>query len=263
MPVGSYRCQLEPEDQEAVIWRFMNLEKFRDLMTAGQLYFCRADQFDHNDEREGHPPEEFLKRWGLSPLNLNDRRQLVDHIGTAAQFREEFYVSCWHLFADEKFKVWEKYGKDGAAICSRYSLLKAALDLLPDSAYIGLVRYESSFMEIANLFSYITNKRAKFAHEREVRAFLWIHRPERGGNRHIDREGRVHPHVLEPPPDWIPKGERRAVDLQKLNTKIVTTPWGSEGLTNEVGEIVRNSGYQIPVAPSEFAAHRNFLPDPI
>jgi hypothetical protein len=251
MPVESYRGQLEPRDQGAIIWRFMNLEKFRDLMTSGELYFCRADQFDDNDEREGLPPEEFLKRWGLSPYDLNDRRQLVDHIGTAAQFREEFYVSCWHLFAEEKFKMWEKYGKDGVAICSRYSLLKAALDLLPDSAHIGLVRYESSFMEIANLFSYITNKRPKYAWEQEVRALLWIHRPERDGNRHIDGEDRVHPHVLEPPPEWIPKGQRRAVDLNKLITRITITPLGPEALTNEVIEIVKNSGYQIPVAPSE------------
>jgi hypothetical protein len=39
-------------DQDAVIWRFMKLVKFRDLMTTGELYFCRADLFP-NDVREG------------------------------------------------------------------------------------------------------------------------------------------------------------------------------------------------------------------
>lgn len=116
-------------------------------------------------------------------------------------------------------------------------------------------------MEIANLFSYITNKRPKYAWEEEVRAFLWIHRPERGANRHIDGEDRVHPHVLEPPPEWIPNGQRRKVELNKPIMRIIITPLGSEAFTNEVSEIVKNSGYQITVAPSEFAHYRHFLPD--
>src|SRR5215472_12877131 len=107
MPIESYHDQLEPENQEVDIWRFMNLEKFRDLMVSGELYFCRADLFNENDEREGLPPQEFLLRWRLNPLDLWDRRQLVDQIGIGAQSREEFYVSCWHLFREETCKMWE------------------------------------------------------------------------------------------------------------------------------------------------------------
>jgi hypothetical protein len=262
MPVEHYHDQLEPTNQDAIIWRFMNLEKFRDLIDSGKLYFCRADLFNENDEREGLPPQKFLMRWGLSPLDLGDRQQLIDHIGLAAQCREEFYVSCWHLFREETLKMWEQYGKDGVAICSRYSLLKSSLDSMPDHAFIGLVRYESSFMAKANLFSYITNKREKYAGEQEVRAFLWILDPNRGGNRHIDAEGRVHPHVMEPPPDSVSKGEKRAVDLDKLITQVVVTPWASPTLVGEVEEIVKTSDHAIPVIPSELARYRQFLPDP-
>ena len=35
----------EPEDLEAVIWRFMKLAKFRDLIGTSELYFRRADLF--------------------------------------------------------------------------------------------------------------------------------------------------------------------------------------------------------------------------
>src|SRR5437773_9902838 len=101
MPIEPYHDQLEPKDREAVIWRFMDFEKFRDLMVSGELYFCRADLFNENDEREGLPPQEFLMRWGLNPLDVRDRQQLVDHIGVAAQCREDSYVSCWHLFREE------------------------------------------------------------------------------------------------------------------------------------------------------------------
>jgi hypothetical protein len=262
MPVQHYHDQLEPKNQDAIIWRFMSLEKFRDLMVSGELYFCRADLFNENDEREGLPPEEFLKRWGKNPLDLNDRRELINHIGTVAEFRENYYVSCWHLFREETCKMWEKYGRDGVAICSRYDLLKSALQALPDRASIGLVRYDSSHMIKANLFSYITYKREMYADEQEVRAFFWILDPNGRGDRHIDAEGRVHPHVLTPPPDRVSKGERRAVDLHKLISQIVVTPWASPTLVDEVEEIVKTSGHAIPVIPSELARYKQFLPDP-
>jgi len=261
VPIETYHDQLEPEDKEAVIWRFIDLEKFRDLMVSGELYFCRADLFNENDEREGLPPEEFLKRWGKNPLDLNDRRELINHIGTVAEFRENYYVSCWHLFREETCKMWEKYGRDGVAICSRYDLLKSALDAMPDRTSIGLVRYESSFMHKANLNSYITNKREKYADEQEVRAFFWILDPQGRGDRHIDAEGRVHPHVLTPPPDRVSKGERRVVDLPKLISQIVVTPWASPTLVGEVEEIVKTSGHVVPVVPSDFTRYRQFLPD--
>jgi hypothetical protein len=158
--------------------------------------------------------------------------------------------------------MWEKYGKDGVAICSRYSLLKSALDSMPDRAFIGLVRYESGFMVHANVLSYITNKRAEYAHEKEVRGFLWIIDQNRGGNRHIDSEGRVHTHVMEPPADSVSKGERRIVDLNLLVTRIVVTPWASPTLLSEIDELVRASDRKIPVVPSELTPYRNFLPEP-
>jgi len=69
MPLETYLNQNDPQNQEAVIWRFMHLEKVRDLITTGELYFCRADRFP-NDERGGLPPEEYVHKLGLNPFDL-------------------------------------------------------------------------------------------------------------------------------------------------------------------------------------------------
>lgn len=61
--IETYPDQLEPENQNAAIWRFLDMRKFRDLMTTAELYFCRADLFP--DEREGLPPEEYLATFFL------------------------------------------------------------------------------------------------------------------------------------------------------------------------------------------------------
>jgi hypothetical protein len=95
MPVRPYYSQKEPV-ADVVIWRFMDLRKFRDLMASEELYFRRADLFD--DEMEGLPPEQYVQRvLRLDPLDINDRRELNNHLGSLAQSREMHYITCWYL----------------------------------------------------------------------------------------------------------------------------------------------------------------------
>jgi hypothetical protein len=261
MSIESYPDQLEPQNQDAVIWRFMDMKKFRDLMSTAELYFCRADRFP-NDEREGLPPEEYMHVLRLNPLDLLDRQKLVDSIGCAAQFREAFYISCWHLFREETCKMWDEYGKDGVAVCSRYRLLKSALDAMNDRAFLGLVRYGSKHLTGWNVLRFITTKRMQYADEEEVRAWLWIMDPHAGINRHVDIDNRLHPLPLTPPPDRVLNGHRRRVDLNALLTGIVVTPWASSTTLDEVDQIVTESGYKIPVEPSALTRFRDLLPGP-
>ena len=259
MAIEAYPDQQEPQDDDAVIWRFMSLEKFRDLITTRELYFCRADLF--SDEREGLPPEEYMHVLGLNPFDLLDRQKLVDSIGCMAQFREAYYINCWHLFREETCKMWEEYGKDGVAVCSRYRLLKSALDAMGDRAYLGIVRYGSKHLTGWNTLRFITTKRMKYADEQEVRAFLWITDPYAGINRHIDIDNRAHPRPLTPPPDRVLKGHRRAVDLLTLVTEIVVTPWASSTTFDEIDRLAKSCGSAISVRPSALARFRELLPN--
>ena len=59
MPMLPYHNQKEPSS-DAVLWRFMDLRKFRDLMASEELYFRRADLF--TDKSEGIPPEKYAQR---------------------------------------------------------------------------------------------------------------------------------------------------------------------------------------------------------
>lgn len=262
MPLEAYVGQLEPEDQDAVIWRFVNMKKFRDFMDTQELYFCRADLF--KDQSEGLPPENYKPFPHLNPLDLSDRRQVDDSIGCVAQFREAFYVNCWHLFREETCKMWQQYAEDGVAICSRYRLLKSELDAMKDRAFIGLVRYGSAHMEGWNLCRFITHKRIEYAEEQEVRAWLWIIDPHASGSRHVDVENRVHTRPLTPPPpDRVLNGHRRRVSLQTLVTGIVVSPWASSTMTDEVKQLVRDARYAIPVESSALTRYRELLPYPV
>jgi hypothetical protein len=260
MAIEPYPDQLAPESQDVVIWRFMNMAKFRDLMVTGELYFCRADRFA-NDEREGLPPEEYLPALlRLNPLDVHDQQELDHHVGSGAQFRESFYISCWHLFRNETNKMWKEYGEDGVAICSRYYLLKSALDAMDDRAFLGLVRYGSKHLRGFNLFRFITTKRAEYEDEQEVRAMLWIMDPLATMNRHFDVDNRAHPCPLTQPPDRVLPGHKRRVDLQALITEIVVTPWASPATFDEVNRLAKSNGYTIPLRPSGLSRYRELLP---
>jgi hypothetical protein len=260
LAIETYPDQLEPANHDAVIWRFLNLQKFRDLIETSELYFCRADLFA--DEREGLPPEEYLATFGLNPFDINDRRELTNHIGSDAQFREGFYVNCWYLFTEETCQMWKEYGTEGVAITSQYMLLKSALDATSDRAYIGQIRYGAQHLlgKTANIFRYVTTKRNKYAHEQEIRAFLWVPDPHAGINRHVDGENRVHPLPLTAPPAHVLKGERRKVDLESLVTSIVVSPWASATMLSEVMQLITNKGYKIPVQQSGLSRYAALLP---
>jgi hypothetical protein len=196
-------------------------------------------------------------------LILRDRQQLNHHMGSIAQFRESFYISCWHLFRNETDKMWREYGSDGVAICSRYSLLKSALDAMSDRAYVGLVRYGAEHLSGFNLFRFIMTKRAEYKGEQEVRAMLWIMDPHAAINRHFDMANRAHPRPLMPPPNHVLCGHRRRVNLQALITEIVVTPWASAATYDEVNRLVNGNGYDIPVRPSAVTRYRELLPSTV
>lgn len=191
---------------DAVIWRFMDLRKFRDLMASEELYFCRADLFD--DETEGLPPEQYAQRLlGLDPWDIHDRTKLNDHLGSLAQSREMHYITCWHLYRSETLAMWEGYGPDGVAIVSQYKLLKAALSGLTDETHLGLIQYGASHLTNRfNAMEFITSKQLKYEPECEVRAILTCPNPLDGGNRHRDLNDIPHqrPLPMNPRHPWVP-----------------------------------------------------------
>jgi hypothetical protein len=71
MAVRTFTDGLEPEDLDAPVWRFICLERFKDLVESKELFFNRADRFPQDDQ-EGLPPEEYIPILRLNRYDLND-----------------------------------------------------------------------------------------------------------------------------------------------------------------------------------------------
>jgi hypothetical protein len=247
MPVVSYYSQKEPA-AGAVVWRFMDLRKFRDLMSSEELYFRRADLFD--DETEGLPPEQYVQRvLGLDPWDIDDRMKLNNHLGSLAQDREMHYVTCWYLFDQETLKMWDGYGHDGVAIVSSYDVLKAALNKLIDETHIGLVQYGTEHLtDRFNALEFITTKQKKYIHECEVRAMLTCINPLSRGNRHFDLNNIPHPRPLpmNPRDAWVPDCKRRKVAIKDLVQEVVISPWAEADNVEEIKLWNSRKGFKAP-----------------
>ena len=102
MLVQPYVDQLEPS-ADAVMWRYINMDKFRDLVANEELYFRRADLFKQDDPHEGLPPDEYVRKIrGLRHFDLRDELTLNSTQAVNRQFSEGHYLNCWKFVRGRK-----------------------------------------------------------------------------------------------------------------------------------------------------------------
>ncbi len=258
MPVETFVDDPEPTDPKAPIWRYVKFWKLTDLVETGELYLRRADKLD--DEQEGLPPAEYERVLHLSKYDLNDIQERDNQVGFLAQVRQSFYVNCWHLHVEETAKMWARYGKDGVAIVSRYDLLKQVLDPLPDRTKVGLIRYGTSHLTGWNAIRFVTTKREEYSQEREVRAMIWLTGTNDGMNRHFDLTNRPHDRPIYDPPETLPEGIRRDIDVASLIAEVVVSPIAPADRVTEVRALLATAGIVSTVRESRLRPYTSLIP---
>lgn len=243
MPYEPHAALLQPEDENAYIWRFIDLPKFIDLLHTGSLYFTRADKFD--DPYEGLMPDEYVEsiRHGLSNLGSVHRQ-----IRMFAHYRADFFVNCWHISPYESAGMWKLYaGVDaGIALRSTYSRLKSELMNSPERSFMGLTNYDaSSVFGPVNGFKFMMYKRPSFEHEREVRALIWD--PSQTTVFDIDSDEPISGPLPSRPG---PSGRHLPVRLQELVFEVVLSPTSPPWLVETLAGAIKRFGYDIPVRMS-------------
>jgi hypothetical protein len=106
-----------------------------------------------------------------------------------------------------------------------------------------------------NVLQFINTKRKCFEGEREVRAILWCSDLFAGKNRHLDINNIAHSRPLPENPlhHWVHCSKRRRIDLTKLITGIVVSPWAAKETFDAVGQWVRVKNHAFEVRRSNLA----------
>lgn len=224
---------LDPRD-DLIIWRYMDLPKFFDLILNSHLFFTNMMNF--TDQNEAMLPDATIDeaRSQLVQKGFNNDEldiELFCYAKNSGGFMRDLnLVNCWSEGADESYALWKIYVGDkaaGAAIRSTVSRLRSAIqngdDAYPEDVYLGKVQYRDSISQLeVNRFSLMMTKKTFYGYENEIRAFILHYPRSEGGTQ---------------PPYELSIGRYVRVNLSDLIDMIYISPFGGP-LARKVTESV-------------------------
>lgn len=247
----------QPEDRSAVLWRYMDAEKFESMLNCSRLFMPNA--LNLGDILEGSAPEGVMASWKrqAEKAENDEARQITEHNSEfmtrmATMLRDNYYVTCWHMNPNENALMWRSYTKndttDSVAIKTTFDCLK---NQLPEYANIGMVRYidysknnfpSNNLSQHINLFQYITHKDLLYISENEVRGVVAPPIAKELGQDHFEshlfekeKEDGSTLRVYAPP-----------IDLVALIQGIVLNPNATDQYTDKVKNLCSAHGLPVP-----------------
>lgn len=216
-----------PEDPNTIVWKYLDLSKFLDLLLSQKLFMSRSDKFE--DQYEGTFSEPTFEE--IKKLAVNNP-EFLNYYKT---HREKVAISSWHINEYESFAMWEIFtqNSEGLAIQSTIGRLQKALE--PEKnlkQYIGQVNYidyKKEYIPFDDLFFPFLFKRKSFQYEREVR-------------------------IISDTSDTkinINDGIKINVDISQLIDKIYIHPKSENWYKNLVIELVSKLGFDIEIEKSD------------
>ncbi|SHI70938.1 hypothetical protein [Flavobacterium terrae] len=156
-----------PENPDTVVWKYLDLSKFLDILLSGKMFMSRSDKFE--DQYEGTFSEPTFEE--IKKISQNNPK-FLDYYKS---HRENVVVSSWHTNEYESFAMWQIFTKnnEGLAIQSTIGRLKEALQKERHfEQYIGEVNYidyKKEYIPFDDAFFPFLFKRKSFQYEREIR----------------------------------------------------------------------------------------------
>jgi hypothetical protein len=219
--------QINTPDPDIIVWKYLDLSKFLDLLLCKQLFMARSDKFE--DQYEGtfsEPTFEELKRMAENnPQFLEAYKKQREHV----------VVSSWHINEYESYAMWQIFtqNNEGLAIQSTVGRLQEAL--VPEKKYeqyIGAVKYidyKREYIPFDDKFFPFLFKRKSFQYEREVRIISNLS----SHNRSIN------------------DGIKIDVDIHKLIERIYIHPKSENWYKNLVIQLMQQLGFDFLIEKSD------------
>jgi hypothetical protein len=216
-----------PEDSNTIVWKYLDLSKFLDLLMSQKLFMSRSDKFE--DQYEGtfsEPTFEEIKKLSI------DNPEFLNFYKT---HREKVAISSWHINEYESFAMWQIFtqNSEGLAIQSTIGRLQKALH--PETSfnqYIGEVNYidyKKEYIPFDDMFFPFLFKRKSFQYEREVRIISDV----------ADNTIKIN------------DGLKINVDINELIEKIYIHPKSENWYKNLVIQLVKQLGFDFTIEKSD------------
>ena len=216
-----------PKDPNTIIWKYLDLSKFLDLLMSEKLFMSRSDKFE--DQYEGTFSEPTFEE--IKKLSIDD----PDFLNYYKTHREKVAISSWHINEYESFAMWQIFtqNSEGLAIQSTIGRLQESLVLETNfKQYIGEVNYidyKKEHIPFDDMFFPFLFKRKSFQYEGEVRLITDI------GDSNIK----------------INEGLKLNVEINRLIGKIYIHPKSENWYKNLVIQLVKQLGFDFKIEKSD------------
>jgi len=204
---------------DLIIWRYLTIEKFRDLLETQTLYFRRMDKFI--DEYEGYLNDHTKKVLdNMFVGEFSNHEEMGNSLKTALKHIKELtFVNCWHIADKESKEMWDNYAEATAGVVIKTTAKRLMASILKTdlgALHLRKVEYLDTIdneVDLSNLLRILNTKQKNFEFEQELRMIL------------IYTKGDIDPADGETVIMDIPeKGLKVKVDLNILVEKIYIHP---------------------------------------
>lgn len=210
-----------------IVWKYLDLSKFLDLLLCRQLFMSRSDKFE--DQYEGTFSEPTFEE--LKKISEN-KPEFLDFYKT---HRKNVVISSWHINEHESYAMWQIFTQksEGLAIQSTVQRLQEALT--PEVRYdqhigeVNYIDYKKEYIPFDNDFFPFLFKRKSFQYEREVRIISDLTK-----------------HNLT-----INEGVKINLDIDKLIEKIYIHPKSENWYKNLVIQLMQQLGFNFAIEKSD------------
>jgi hypothetical protein len=216
-----------PEDPDTIVWKYLDLSKFLDLLMSQKLFMSRSDKFE--DQYEGTFSEPTFEE--IRKLSIDN----PDFLNYYKSHREKVAISSWHINEYESFAMWQIFtqNSEGLAIQSTIGRLQNALQ--PETNFdqhigeVNYIDYKKEYIPFDDMFFPFLFKRKSFQYEREVRIITDI------------AENNI----------TINEGLKINIDINQLIEKIYIHPKSENWYKNLVIQLVKQLGFDFTIEKSD------------
>jgi len=216
-----------PTDPDTIIWKYLDLSKFLDLLLSQKLFMSRSDKFE--DQYEGtfsEPTFEEIKKLSI------DNPDFLNYYKT---HREKVAISSWHINEYESFAMWQIFTQNSEGLAIQSTIGRLQQSLVTETyfeQYIGEVNYidyKKEHIPFDDLFFPFLFKRKSYQYEREVRIITDIGNSE----------------------NKINEGLKINVAINTLIEKIYIHPKSENWYKNLVIQLVKQLGFDFTIEKSD------------
>jgi len=217
MIINDNRFKEKPHGN-AIIWRYMSLEKFLDLLINSQLFFSNLNRL--TDKYEGTVYDKNFKSEvkaimesefnGFDEIDLNHERARVEIL------KNFTLVNCWTMRRHESYALWKIYGGNNSSIAikSTVSSLKDSINSTEqefnEDIFMSKVKYQQKLDDSFSRIDATITKKPFYDFESEIRLIILNYNKSEGGYKI---------------PYDISKGRTVKLNLEKLINEIYISPF--------------------------------------